>query len=42
MTGTQAAPVRNVTLQGITFQGSAYTYMDAHSAPSGGDWVSLN
>ena len=36
--GTQADPVRNVSITGITFTGSAYTYMDAHSPPSGGDW----
>jgi hypothetical protein len=29
----------NISFNGITFQGSAYTYMDAHSAPSGGDWA---
>lgn len=28
LVGTQDSPVKNVTFSGITFQGSAYTYMD--------------
>eukprot|EP00051_Salpingoeca_urceolata_P027355 m.481138 g.481138 ORF g.481138 m.481138 type:complete len:908 (+) comp22057_c0_seq1:176-2899(+) len=36
--GSQSDPVRNVTLSDLTFTGTAYTYMDPHSPPSGGDW----
>lgn len=36
--GTQADPVRNVTFSGLVFTGTAYTYLDPHSPPSGGDW----
>jgi hypothetical protein len=39
ITGTPAAPVRNVTLQGIGLRDSRYTFMDAHAVPSGGDWA---
>ena len=37
-TGTQAAPVRNVQFKGINFRDAAYTYLDDHGMPSGGDW----
>ena len=30
--------MRNVTVAGITFRDTAYTYMDPHGMPSGGDW----
>jgi len=36
--GSQSAPVKNLKFQGLKFQNSAYTYMDAHGVPSGGDW----
>ena len=36
--GTQAAPVRDVRLLGLSFRDSALSYLDAHSMPSGGDW----
>ena len=36
---SQAAPVRDITLAGIGLRDTAYTYMDPHSIPSGGDWT---
>merc|ERR1712019_81196 len=39
VSGSQWNPVRNVTLQGITFKSSRYTYMDPHGVPSAGDWA---
>ncbi|CAB9517687.1 expressed unknown protein [Seminavis robusta] len=38
-TGTQWNPVVNITLRGITFRATRYTYMDPHGVPSGGDWA---
>ena len=38
ISGTQAAPVDNVTLQGLVIRDSRYTYLDPHGLPSGGDW----
>jgi hypothetical protein len=38
VTGTQQSPVTGLTFYNITFQNSAYTYMDPHGVPSGGDW----
>jgi len=32
-------PVKGVTLRGIQFQNAAYTYMEPHGVPSGGDWA---
>lgn len=37
-TGDQASPVKNVQFKGINFRDAAYTYLDAHGMPSGGDW----
>ena len=37
--GSMSSPVRNITLQGIKFTGAAYTYMEPHGVPSGGDWA---
>ncbi len=37
--GSQDKPVQNITFQGITFRDTAYTYMDVHGLPSGGDWA---
>ena len=37
--GTQAAPVVGVTLAGVGLRDTAYTYMDPHGMPSGGDWA---
>jgi hypothetical protein len=39
ITGTQADPVKGVTIQGLGMRDTAYTYMDPHSFPSGGDWT---
>jgi hypothetical protein len=39
LTGTAAAPVRNVSLLGLGFRDSRYTYLDPHGVPSGGDWA---
>eukprot|EP01052_Picozoa_sp_SAG31_P011651 SAG31_NODE_663_length_13021_cov_9.408296_13_plen_194_part_00 len=38
ISGTQAAPVQDITITGITFRDAAYTFMDPHGMPSGGDW----
>ena len=37
-TGSQKSPVQNVSFSGIGFRDSAYTYLDPHGVPSGGDW----
>jgi len=37
--GTQSEPITNVSVQGITLRDTAYTYLDPHGAPSGGDWA---
>jgi len=39
ITGTQANPVTDITLLGLGLRDTAYTYMDPHSIPSGGDWT---
>ena len=39
ITGSKDDPVNNVTLQNIVLTSSAYTYMDPHGIPSGGDWA---
>ena len=31
-------PVNNVVFENIIFRDTAYTYLDSHSVPSGGDW----
>jgi hypothetical protein len=36
--GTQQNPVEDVSVRGITIRDTAYTYLDPHGAPSGGDW----
>lgn len=38
VSGSQAAPVKDVTISGITFRDAASTFMDPHGMPSGGDW----
>merc|ERR1740130_502527 len=38
ISGTQWAPVKDLTLDGLTFKSSRYTYMDPHGVPSAGDW----
>jgi hypothetical protein len=39
ITGSQAAPVINVTFSGVGFRDTAYTYFRPHGLPSGGDWA---
>ena len=39
VTGTQHQPVRNLSITGLTFRDAAFTYMDPHGLPSGGDWA---
>ena len=39
LTGTQWAPVKNVTHSGISYRATRYTYMDPHGVPSAGDWA---
>ena len=36
--GTQAKPVTDVSIRGITLRDTAYTYFAPHGTPSGGDW----
>ena len=37
--GAQASPVVGVTLAGLGLRDTAYTYMEPHGMPSGGDWA---
>eukprot|EP01047_Picozoa_sp_COSAG01_P017810 COSAG01_NODE_951_length_12498_cov_30.544018_6_plen_809_part_00 len=39
ITGSQARPAANISLTGLVFRDSSYTYMDEHGLPSGGDWA---
>ena len=39
VSGTQENPVRNLHFQGLGFRDTAYTYLDPHGVPSGGDWA---
>jgi len=39
ISGSQWNPVRNITIDGITFKSTRYTYMDPHGVPSAGDWA---
>ena len=36
---SQDMPAKNVNFKGIKFHDTAYTYMDPHGMPSGGDWA---
>ena len=36
--GSMSDPVEGITIQGVGFRDTAYTYMDPHGMPSGGDW----
>ena len=36
---SQSFPVSGITIRGIKFCDTAYTYMDPHGMPSGGDWA---
>eukprot|EP00117_Sycon_ciliatum_P039525 scpid48718/ scgid29201/ len=38
-TGTQKAAVKGIQFKGINFRDTAYTYLDPHGVPSGGDWA---
>ena len=37
--GSMSDPVENITIRGVNFRDTAYTYMDPHGMPSGGDWA---
>eukprot|EP00931_Biecheleriopsis_adriatica_P028735 TRINITY_DN17128_c0_g1_i4.p1 TRINITY_DN17128_c0_g1~~TRINITY_DN17128_c0_g1_i4.p1 ORF type:complete len:907 (+),score=123.99 TRINITY_DN17128_c0_g1_i4:215-2722(+) len=37
--GSQASPVRNVTIEGLTFTENRPTFMEPRGTPSGGDWA---
>ena len=37
--GTMSNPVMDITIRGVNFRDTAYTYMDPHGMPSGGDWA---
>ena len=39
VTGTQEKPVKGLAFKGVMFKDTAYTYMDPHGMPSGGDWA---
>ena len=38
ISGSQSDPVQDVTIDGIKFTGTRYTYMYPHGVPSAGDW----
>lgn len=37
--GTMSEPVKDISFRGLHFVNTAYTYMDPHGVPSGGDWA---
>ena len=37
--GSMSDPVEDIIIRGIGFRDTAYTYMDPHGMPSGGDWA---
>jgi hypothetical protein len=44
VTGSQAAPIADLTIRGLEIRDTAYTYLgtdpaDVHGMPSGGDWA---
>ena len=39
ISGSQAAPVKDFTVDGLRFTGARYTYMYPHGVPSAGDWA---
>lgn len=39
ISGTRWDPVKNVSIDGIAFKATRYTYMDPHGVPSAGDWA---
>lgn len=36
--GSSDHPAKGVTIKGVTFRDTVYTYLDPHGMPSGGDW----
>ena len=38
-TSSQATPIKGLSIRGINFRDTAYTYLDPHGMPSGGDWA---
>ena len=38
ISGSQESPVKGIHVSGINFRDTAYTYLDPHGVPSGGDW----
>ena len=36
--GNQSNPVRNIVVNGLNLIDSAFTGLDPHGVPSGGDW----
>ena len=36
--GSMTDPVEDITIRGVNFRDTAYTYLDPHGMPSGGDW----
>ena len=36
--GSMSDPVEDITISGVNFRDTAYTYLDPHGMPSGGDW----
>merc|ERR1712070_1067767 len=39
ISGSQWDPVHSLTIDGLTFKSTRYTYMDPHGVPSAGDWA---
>ncbi len=39
ISGTQWDPVRGISLEGIGYTATAFTYMEPHAIPSAGDWA---
>jgi len=39
VSGTRWDPVKNVSIDGVVFKSTRYTYMDPHGVPSAGDWA---
>ena len=39
ITGTMDKPATHVAIDGVVLRDTAYTYMDPHGLPSGGDWA---
>ena len=39
VTASQDRPAYGITIRGVNFRDTVYTYMDPHGIPSGGDWA---